>query len=1204
MLNPCARAIALIALIACLITPALAQQRKGEDSGQLAVEAINKGNQAVDSPLNERVKFMAWDFTKLGYHISPSELLALRFENVTDQPVNLSINWRVERYDNLKVITQGELGLELDAKTLDAVPLTLPANLPDGCYRLHLVAEDTNAPGKQLRDVIVVDYRAPQPNRTLNARLATLLDCNDPEGFITLATGPLRTYVEAMRSMPPEASDNDVILLQAEIWRERYGTVESVVQRIRAGTPAIIFAKFPAELDDVAPVTIDRDNPWVYEPRSLESVDFWPTFDPENGPRHYATNVTAKPGSIVHARWEDGRPAIVSQQVGEGVVYYFSTAPGRTWEVNRGNGNMDEMLMRCVYDILGRSDAGTAIDRMARENLDNEQRERQQIARFIGDVPDHAQVGASERNFARFGWHLVSESGLNVHIGYNSEIQFAADLPSKRGATTPEAIMTVNVPGMEGRRAKFVEGSWISRTIDWADNRNVTRLRSTLSPASPFMLWETRERTLNLDFVTTRIAVMTRNGPRTLSPGESIDGRQLTANWIIAVNGDPEHRDSPRLIALTRRPTTLTLNDNQLSLAFNRRGGADALAIGTLFGVRHFAPGQTGRLINDLPEQWQDQADRSARLALAFPVDTDEMFWFEDEDLVIANRYTYRTLGNDWRLTPLKVAMMPPFAALNMHNGVPNSAEQPLIDLKTPTIWGPLLAAEGDRITYRLRLPARDHFGPIRVERDDPFYEHIDNRLIHPLKQEWTANGFINRPDRPSSNPMGDLNDYLPSAYVPMFEAWHSDLYKLWFCFPAVAGRPVYGPEARQVADDHHRKVYRDILNFYPHRSIIHHRREPITLLDYPINFIWPTNWNNGRRYYVDQDESWTVIAYCWEMYTRYYGDWTTTKSNWNMIQWHSQYNSIEHDWAGMAASNLEEYFNLGHDCINAQYPGHLAHSRLAAGVGDKHAERHALYLAGKTIQPTVARWFMKDYLESITEQGDPWRQWRWHATLSDTRVQGYDTAVDPDARRTLSHNSRHHDTSKGTSTEFMLMYKQFAFDRLDEYQRELRSYEPTVDNFELGTGNSMARVMVEWPREEILATALKTERKNSRSDAWRSLMAPHNLALIVSADNPLFIAEWAPAEYVSGSFDPDTLKVSLVMNNVEHEPCTLRLYTQRRPDGVAVNDAAISDWAYDENKGWLTIEIPGNQQSSVVIDLTEDKPAELHPYFPTTWQE
>ncbi|MEQ9459336.1 MAG: hypothetical protein RIG82_00075 [Phycisphaeraceae bacterium] len=1185
----------------------MAQQ--SQDTGQLAVDEIEKARQQAagailePSPLSESIRFRVWDFKQLGYHISPSEQVALRFDSLRDTPLTLEIDWRLHRYGDHRLVSSGSTSINIESQATGSAPIRLPGDLKDGIYRLLVTVSSKESQGQSLRDVVVLDYRAPAPHPSLNARLTTLIDSNDPEGFIQLASGPLREYVETRRSLPQQPEGQDVVLIQAELWRDRFGSVERLAAFIRQGGHAIIFGKYPVELDEISPVQIDRQAPWDYTPRHLGSVAYWPAFEPKQGSRHYGTNVRAKADARTIVTWDDGTPAVVSRSHGEGQIVYFAMPPGRTWLPPSNRPPMDELLMRTVYSLLGRDDAGSAIDQVIAGQIAAKNSQRTDLAASIGGVPDDARVGISEENFARFGWHLVSETGIVDNLGFRGEVETAAFLPAERNSTTPEAILELRIPGMTSHQERLVKGTWLSRVIDWADQQGKARFRSTISTASPLTLFESDESEVSLTCVATHLIVMTEAGVRVLEPGDFIDGTVLSSNWVLTVNAREDHRDSPRLIALTRRPASLGFATNSIKFEFSRHRGMDVMAVGQLYGIRRFAPGETKGLIAEPPADWIKQADRLGRLALAIPVDADEMFWIEDDDVVVANRFIYRELDSDWPIKPLYIAPIPPFVELNRQHGVPNQIDGEIIDLDIATKWGPYTAVSGDRLVYRLRLPWRDHYGVIPAVREDPLYEHIDQRLINPLRGEWRASGAINRPDRPNSNPVGDLDDYIPADRVPLFEAWHADLYKLWFCFPAIAGRPMYGDEARQVADGHHRRVYRDILNFYPHRTIIHHRREPSTLLDYPINFIWPTNWSGGRRYYVDQDESWTVIAYCWEMYSRYYGDWTTTKSNWNLIQWHAQYNKAQQDWAGMAASNLEEYFNLGHDCINAQYPGHLAYARMAGVVGDHESEQLGLYLAARTIQPTIARWFMKDYLQRITEDGDPWREWRWHATLSDQRIMGYETALDPDARRTLSHNSRHLDTSKGTATEFVLMYKQFVRDRLDEYQRELQTYEPEVTDWELGTENSMARLMVEWQRDQVLATALKTERANSGTNAWRSLMAPHNLALITNADNPLFLSEWAPAEYVSGAYHPDSRTVELVLNHVEAEPCMIRLYTQRRPALLSNNGVLSHDWTYDERDGWMLFSIPANQQSKIRIQLDHVRPANLHPYFPAGWQ-
>ena len=101
--------------------------------------------------------------------------------------------------------------------------------------------------------------------------------------------------------------------------------------------------------------------------------------------------------------------------------------------------------------------------------------------------------------------------------------------------------------------------------------------------------------------------------------------------------------------------------------------------------------------------------------------------------------------------------------------------------------------------------------------------------------------------------------------------------------------------------------------------------------------------------------------------------------------------------------------------------------------------------------------------------------------------------------------------------------------------------------------------------------------------------------------DVPLFLSDWAPAEYISGRYDSDSLELDLKLRSHEGEAFQVKIYTQRAPREVAVNGQPIDNssegWTYDANSGWLLIRLEGADEKQLQIRLG-DPVAPLHPYF------
>lgn len=222
---------------------------------------------------------------------------------------------------------------------------------------------------------------------------------------------------------------------------------------------------------------------------------------------------------------------------------------------------------------------------------------------------------------------------------------------------------------------------------------------------------------------------------------------------------------------------------------------------------------------------------------------------------------------------------------------------------------------------------------------------------------------------------------------------------------------------------------------------------------------------------------------------------------------WHyHNYLRRVHNWALMASSNQAYFSTVGIDMLNAEYPGNLALARMARQVGDARAEDLGLFLAAAAV-PTVARLYMPDYVEAITAPGDPWRQWRFFWSFHEGTISGAENVVmrgDTEAVLALAIGML--DTSKGTSPEIALLYRKFAPERMEVYQRALQEAE-REDDVAAGWAHNMQRTFLGWPREELLDTLERFHAERPRW-GWQSTKAPHNLAVVCVADAPVFLAE------------------------------------------------------------------------------------------------
>lgn len=645
-----------------------------------------------------------------------------------------------------------------------------------------------------------------------------------------------------------------------------------------------------------------------------------------------------------------------------------------------------------------------------------------------------------------------------------------------------------------------------------------------------------------------------------MAKGDSVAGDRLAAGWLVLLNARDTVRDVPRVVVLTRSPRRLIVGDD-LELQFAQ--GFSAVWTGRLDGIRRFAPGATGQWVKRFPARQAAQAAAFVRAVLRFPVAVAEAYVAGPNAVTITDRFNYRTFPDEWGTRPHTWAPLPPVLSLVRTDSPLSLPVQGRVhDLNLPTKHGPLTAVAGDSVTYGLPLPATGHYGVIPVQGRMALTKKIDPFALSGIRSVTRASGGLTTADPY----LADLRAYMSSgAFANPFAAPCIDLYKWWYCFPTILGRPALSPEVRREVDAHYRRCCVQTLNFYPHKSLIRYRREPWTGLDYALTFIWPVQWRQGVRWFTDENETASVVLYCLWTYAQYYGDWTTVVSNWNAVGAYHSYLRRVHDWAFMCSSNQEFFSTVGIDMLNSEYPGNLAYARMAHQVGDAEAESVGLYLAAKAQIPTVARLFMPTYVASLTSPGDPWLKWRFFWSSHETGFSGADTVVmRGDSNTVLGLAIGLLDTSKGTGPEICELYRAFASEQIAAYERALEGAEQKYAN-PAGPALLMMRALLGQPRAQLVATGhANLERRPNQG--WQAAKAPGNLALVCVADQGVWLVDWAPAGYASGPFNPQTGELRLGFVNREADSVRIRLHTTREVTSARIDGKPVRGWQWDRS--------------------------------------
>ncbi len=1130
------------------------------------------------------IEFLGWDYAKLGYTLTPGEEMALLFRNNQKDSARIPVAWKLTTYVG-EPLSEGQTELKLEPGGTGQVPVPSPPDLKDGAYFVNYSLGD---PGRGGQRRFHFDFRRPVPDEKLNLNIVALIENMDAEGWTRMMFGSLARYVNVLSDWPSGNQPVDAVLVIAEAIDDDDPRLARLDEYVKQGGKMLLFGKPAASLAHMLPIELAVLPLWQETPHRLQLLAGgpWEKFEPDTGPSHYGLRVKAKENATVLAQWDDGTAAVVSGAYGMGRVVFVGASSDQVWQCRGSLEGADELGMRLLYWMTRGDDSVAAMLGRAEQIFKEETRAklaiRDRVLAGAAITPPRDFVVVSRNNVGRFGW-LTGEGGLTENIATSGVVSPAASRTfafrsGSRWSRDDEASFSFAVAGDSTPRASGVEQNWLAKTIAWRYTNGDT-VRSTLSLASPGILWEGDSTSVWLTCrAATHIAYMSPQGIRIAARDTDIDPADLAEGWLLAFRADPDVRDMPQLFVLTRRPDRIQLADG-IRLSYGERGFV-TLFTSRLWGVRRLAPGETVTWAKKIPERAVAAARQWSRAFLSYPVACDEIGWVDGDTVNLADRFRFRTFESDWDAEPLALAPLPPVLLLAQRVGSPIQLPRNRIDLDCPTKYGPLAAVPGDTTLVRITLPPRDHRALIPADGRMVLQEQIDGRTAGLHLGQTRAPGGKNEG---AGSLHADLAPYDRSGTMPFNEAPCIDPYKWWYTFNALLARPVYSAPVRERVDRHFRTRYWETLNFYPHKCFVMQKREPWTGVEYLIHFVWPTQTQYGFRNFNDANEASGITAYCFANYARYYGDWATLRANWNHCRRLHEFLPRVNDWACMASGAVEYWQVAGLDMVNSEPWGNLAFAYAAKNAGYPRDELVGLVHGARSLVTAVARFGLKDYLQSITAEGDPWRDFRGHYWFAENGFQ---------ASASKMGSIGMHDTSKGTSHELSLAYKAWAPDAIRAHEEALQAAGQN------SLPDLTQRLFLGWEPAGIRDRAVNSK---PRAMNWTATKDLYDLALACVAEIPLFLSDWAPAEYVRGRYDPERLELNLTFRSHEGERYKVRIYSRRAPREVTVNGKVLAQsddaWRYDPGSGWLVIHLDGADEKHVFVRLGEPV-APLHPYF------
>ncbi|MBN1670074.1 MAG: beta galactosidase jelly roll domain-containing protein [Kiritimatiellae bacterium] len=716
-----------------------------------------------------------------------------------------------------------------------------------------------------------------------------------------------------------------------------------------------------------------------------------------------------------------------------------------------------------------------------------------------------------------------------------------------------------------------------------------------LDCSSTHMAWE-QQHTVK----TSRADGSARTEERTV-----VRGNDLSANWLALwqVAKDGKVR-GPLELVLTRRPARVFLRKRRVGLSFP--SGAGKIVALQPLGIEAPAPQRGEAWDEELPNRAAERCRFWAKAALARPASVKEAYVVSASRVRIENLFQFEILDNDWNLTPIRVATLPPVLPLARAAGLPVEIPRDAEDLSFASKCGPLMGCIGaDRILYSLPIPNHDHQGLVADASETKWQSKLERFLKMglplTLATSFGREGYVE-----------DLREMIypgPTA-TNLFSRKLTTLGRA--AFPTMLSLPA----ANEVtADLIRRELFtysRQAVEFFQEKTVLRRRTEPFTGLSYSLFGIYPARIQDGVRMFQDQNEFSGIVLYCTWTYALYSGNWDLVRDNWSFVA-HGMPGVLPHHnyWSMMASSASEDDSTVGFDMLHAEYPGWIALAGMARVLRDEDTRRHALYMATKSAVALAARFEMDGFLKTRAGLLDPkfakpgrtlaFHEKKIHWTSENDKTFRYHIAL--------------YDTASGTPPEMMLFFGQYPPLREAVIAHERRVGEIVGTKTPLNIMNMYAYQMLGMPSpvrnsiaEDLDANLQALAQKYRSLYGWRALVQCSPIAKQIASNVPVVLIDWAPFAYACGQYDPATREARFVFTGAAPEAFTLCFASRLRIRRILANGHAVPERPDGHAPGFHPV--PGGrtvvalgQQTRVELRVAFDpEPAtDLHACFSNT---
>jgi hypothetical protein len=481
---------------------------------------------------------------------------------------------------------------------------------------------------------------------------------------------------------------------------------------------------------------------------------------------------------------------------------------------------------------------------------------------------------------------------------------------------------------------------------DWK-NSTFYYIQTELSPSTLYY-----SKTNSLSFFTnmsdyglsapTYATYMTQDGCKIVKSGEAMDSKAICECWILVWFAGAKgwtDWDSPCVVYLQKRPTSVKLDQNGLAFEFSDSAGYAVFL--PLYG--YYKPPQedkkslatfnlqdrniqTWEWSNGIKPKTLDRIRYWAKVSREFPIYCEDSFSVDrsNDTVTIRQRFEWISIDDEWKTPHLKLAPVSPVLALasmdsaltslgGTRKAFPVEFSKPVKDVGIFTPYGPYVGIE-ETDTFDATFHVLQYIN--EMEAYDPPKTDVHPTVQMALdKLRATANSKFPNPDSYEYD-HGGLGNF---CWAIMGDQWYAK------------GIPYYEREMQRIAAASLKRYFHDdvlVKERFKEREYPKGSGRTYLILEGPGIGSWGVLGDAGKF-------STNMLETLWA-YAHYTNDWELIKERWDMIK-KLFCSAAETRWVSYGRDAIAEMGDEAAPC--------LAYARMAYKVGDMDTYDYACYM-------------------------------------------------------------------------------------------------------------------------------------------------------------------------------------------------------------------------------------------------------------------